>query len=342
MGVTLTADANLNNGVIYNNTPQQNLLTNGGFDSWDFGTTFTESNTMTANNWLLSRANTNGTITREGTTVDSGGYSLKWVLNTISNNFTWYVYNQLSDYWAYRGKTLSVSMRVNTSSASAIQVGIYDGFTTALSSFHSGGGGWETLTATLPISGSATQINVSVGVLSAHGAITNTTYVDSAMLTFGSIAMPYNPRVNYRSQILQVLQTTPTGGTSTTSTSFVTTGLNLNIIPKLSTSIIMVQVYGGINTSSSSFPGQATIVRNSSIQLPVGYGNTLASIRNGVTPILYPVSLTVFDTPLTQSSTNYAVHIKATSGGTTVWAGDGNQNFFGGMMVLTEIAPSFI
>jgi hypothetical protein len=91
-----------------------------------------------------------------------------------------------------RGKQVSLSMRVKTATASAVRIRIQDTDGTNLtqtdSSFHTGGGTYETLYVTHTLQTDATAIAVYVRL-----EATATIYADNAMLVVGSVPTAYVP-----------------------------------------------------------------------------------------------------------------------------------------------------
>jgi hypothetical protein len=82
-------------------------------------------------------------------------------------------------------------MRVNVGVASAVRVGINSdgaGGTTTYSPFHSGSGGYQTLTASVTVPSNATYVDLNI-----YFAASCTAYLDNAMLVVGSQAANYVP-----------------------------------------------------------------------------------------------------------------------------------------------------
>lgn len=179
-----------------------NILDNGGFEIWQRGTSFSDpANTIyVADRWnVLTNEAATVTVTRDSTTVDNGTYSLKAVLTGSGASKYWFVQQRIENYKDYGGKTVTVSVRVHSSVASAIRVSIDDNVASAASSYHTGGGGWETLTVTKTISASATFMAIYVGMNGAGDKKNGTYYFDSAMLVLGSenvSFVPTNPQVD--------------------------------------------------------------------------------------------------------------------------------------------------
>jgi hypothetical protein len=161
-----------------------NLLTNGGFEVWQRGAgAFTADTAYTADRWYIS--GTTATVTQETTTVDSSGNALKLVKAAGGNAS---MVQKVEGHLNFRGKSVSVSVRLQQSVGSAVTLIINDniGSTTATSS--STTGSYITLTATRAISASATVLEVSL-----QCTATGTFYFDNAMLVIGPAPAPYQP-----------------------------------------------------------------------------------------------------------------------------------------------------
>jgi len=115
--------------------------------------------------------------------------------------------------------------------------------------------------------------------------------------------------------VLQVVQGTLSSSVSTTTSyTFVTTGLAASITPSSSTSKILTTVSGFGYTSASSVQGVFTLYRNSTNLLT--YGSTLvygygANIQSGIT-------FSYLDSPATTSSTTYTLYFSLANAAGTV------------------------
>jgi len=180
-------------------TTQSNILDNGGFEVWQRGTSFTNPAhfAYTTDRW---RANFGSvppsyTVTRESTIVDVGSiYSAKVAITATSTpDDTRFFEQNMENATIYRNQTLTLSIRVNTTS-SHIRIGIGDDSTYTPSATHPGDGQWHTLTVTKTISGTTNGLSASVG-FDVNTNVTNGTiiYVDNAVLTFGPNAATFVP-----------------------------------------------------------------------------------------------------------------------------------------------------
>lgn len=166
----------------------RNLLTNGGFELWQRGAGgFTATSAYTADRWQLSGTSGTITVTQETSIVDSASAaSLKAV--TVGSPVSWFVAQVVEGYQQLRGRTLSVSIRMRQSVASACSVGIYDGVGSTISSTSATTGSYVTYTVSRTIDAAATSVSVQVGFTSAA-----TFYLDNAMLVIGPAPAPYQP-----------------------------------------------------------------------------------------------------------------------------------------------------
>jgi hypothetical protein len=178
------------------NSPFLNILTNGGFEQWQRGNSFTTpaDGTVTADKWTCHQGTATFTITKETSIIDTGAASMKVNITAAPGSSFVYLEQDLENFADYRGSTISLSIRVNASVANKIRILLSDGITSVISSYHSGGSVWQTLTATLTVAATAAQIRIAVGQLSAGtDTSTGTFYFDSAMLIFGTQAVNFQP-----------------------------------------------------------------------------------------------------------------------------------------------------
>jgi hypothetical protein len=199
------SNASIGTGVINNLTvqtingswPNPNILINGGmeiFQRW-VSSVNPVNLAYTADRWQLERSGTqNLTITRDASVVDTGLYSMKIVQSGTSGNGWMDITQYVENYAEYQGKTVTVYCRLRSDTASYAQVSIADNTGSSASSYHSGGGAFETLTVSRALNSSATKLQVSFGRLS--GSLSDATlYIDSIMLVVGSQSVAFIPRL---------------------------------------------------------------------------------------------------------------------------------------------------
>jgi hypothetical protein len=125
------------------------------------------------------------------------------------------------------------------------------------------------------------------------------------------------PMLNQTGGILQVVQGTATTNTTTTSSTFVTTGLSATITPSSTSSKILIFAQPLVYTNNASTGPILTIYRGGT-NLGVGtytYPALGWAFANGST-LGSSFSINYLDSPATTSATTYTVYFLSTSGGT--------------------------
>ena len=164
-----------------------------------------------------------------------------------------------------------------------------------------------------------------------------------SMIIDGTNGLTFNNATTQASagQVLQVAQGIVTTGFSSTSTSFVTTGVTATITPKFSTSKVLISyTFGGACTNSF----QTQIYKGGST-LSGTTGTTGANVstslfipQNSGSSGFYNVCSNYLDSPATTSATTYAIYIK-TDGGTFYFNTRSGTDFSGiATITLMEIA----
>jgi hypothetical protein len=159
------------------------------------------------------------------------------------------------------------------------------------------------------------------------------------MIIDGTNGLTFNNATTQASagNVLQVVQGTVAGKVTTSSTSFVTTGLAANITPKFSTSKVLITVtLVGCYTNAANRELSATIYRDSTNIAPTGTSSNkaFAWLYNPSAATGGNLTFSYIDSPATTSSTAYTVYF-ASAGGAAV---DINENSFTSTIVLQEIA----
>ena len=111
-------------------------------------------------------------------------------------------------------------------------------------------------------------------------------------------------------KVLQVVQATDTAETDTTSTSYVATGLSVNITPSSSSNKVLIIAMGILDNLSSGTAPKVTIYRDST---NIGIDNGLSRNYN-TARLIVPVSLSKLDTPSSTSQITYKVYLKSATG----------------------------
>jgi len=116
--------------------------------------------------------------------------------------------------------------------------------------------------------------------------------------------------------VLQVVGSTYSTQTSTSSTSYVSTSLTASITPKFSTSKIFIIVNTAIiSTGVPNNDVYLTIYRGASTNLGGGSQSSLTGQESGSTATLWtPASINYLDSPATTSSTAYTLYFKVNGG----------------------------
>ena len=130
--------------------------------------------------------------------------------------------------------------------------------------------------------------------------------------------------------VIQVVQGVLTTQASTTSTTFVTTGLSVSITPQSSTSKILVTV-NGVGQSLSTNYCFYTIYRGATNLAAVGF-NEISSSSVGQS-----LSICFLDSPATTSATTYALYFKV--GSSTGYVND-TANSMTSTITVQEISGS--
>jgi hypothetical protein len=136
--------------------------------------------------------------------------------------------------------------------------------------------------------------------------------------------------------VLQVVEGSTVTDTSTTSTSFVDSGLSATITPKFSSSKILVITAQRLTAARSDpFVSGSTILLRSSTELArrdIGYITDQGAYGNNISS---GVTFTYLDSPATTSATTYKTQMKIDSGfsGNTISTGTNR-----GSIILMEIA----
>jgi hypothetical protein len=221
--------------------------------------------------------------------------------------------------------------------------------------------------ATAQASGNASLVLANTALASGNAALARTLINSAVNLSGGVIgAVPYQSGVGATSflspgasgqvlatqgsslaptwitpgggKILQVIQATKTNFLSTTSSSYVTTGLAASITPSSSSSKILVLMSSTLGNNTNGGVSYLTIFRNST-DLSAATGNPGLTafevpITGGATS---PAVLSYLDSPSTTSSTTYTIYLKV-SGGTGWFGYDLAGNAIVSTLILMEVA----
>lgn len=350
----IAVEGDLLNGIRKN--VWSNILPNGEMEIWNRGTSTvfsTSSGTAGADGWTyIADGGTPPTVTveRSSSPKDSGDFALRLNITSAGSGSTnSYIRQDIADVNQYVGKQMTLSVRVRCNVASLARVSIRDTSGSSYSSFHTGDSTFQTLTVTRTISASTSVIAIEMGVLATTMAVADI-YIDRAILVVGSVTPEHTP-VNTKTdilrlfptfQILQVLDTKVNSSTTTTSTSFVDTGLSLAITPKTRNSKILVLIWGVLSASDATALNEGiTAVFRDSTDLTSGTDRSLKTlVQVGGQNIQVPCAYTVLDTPDTLSSVTYKLRIRSGAGTTTTGWGASGGTGLRSEMVLVEVLLS--
>jgi len=194
-GTIATADlanAAVTNAKLAADTARANLLTNGGFEVWQRGNgpfTGPVGTARTADTWYFAgTAGDTYSLSRDAANMDSGSTACGAVSFTKGTGTTGLTQQLVfADHPSLKGRAVSFSVRVRTSTANAVRAGIYDGSAWQYGAYHPGNGTYQTLTvANITLGGTYAMVAVWFDV-------SCTAYIDNAMLVVGSQPADYAP-----------------------------------------------------------------------------------------------------------------------------------------------------
>lgn len=184
VGASQITDGSVGNAELSIQIPRQNLLVNGGFEIWQRGVGPFAGNVYSADRWFTATPGTGSSYSSSVTRAAGGNQDVPsnfcWTCtytHAVGNNSI--VYQKVEDVlWSWR--PLCFTLRVKCTVASGIRAWISgDGGTTKIySSYHTGGGVYETLTCQF-------QNNHTALLVGWEFSATGTYYVDNAMLVIG-------------------------------------------------------------------------------------------------------------------------------------------------------------
>lgn len=170
-----------------------NLLTNGGFEVWQRGDSFSSpaDGAYTADKWQIVKAGGTPptfTVDKESTQIDSGSlYSMKLSCSNAGASLTKGLYLE-QDMGEFRKRFqfagCSVSVRVKTTIANKVTLKIVDTDGSGESAAHTGSGEWETLTVSR-VMGTTNQMLIQVGMIDTSDVAVGDVYIDNAMMVGG-------------------------------------------------------------------------------------------------------------------------------------------------------------
>lgn len=138
----------------------------------------------------------------------------------------------------------------------------------------------------------------------------------------GTVLTTTNPKAG---NIIQVLQSTFTAATSTSSTSLVDTGLSASITPSSTSNKVLIMYALYMSVNSDEYSGRTSIVRGST---EIFIGDAISSSRRA-TAFMWPnsgrdphfVGHQFLDSPSTTSATTYKIQYASNYSSQTVYIG---------------------
>lgn len=167
---------------------RSNLLTNGGFEIWQRGPgPFTTTGIYCADRWLITM-HVGEFITKDAANTDNSAFNLTAATSASSTpGSPTQIWNQrVLENNQIRGKPISFSCRIKTAVANAVRLLIWDGTTGTYSAYHTGNNVYQTLSVTATPNNTPCDVCIQI---EAPG----TTYIDNAMLVFGTVPADYVP-----------------------------------------------------------------------------------------------------------------------------------------------------
>jgi hypothetical protein len=153
---------------------------------------------------------------------------------------------------------------------------------------------------------------VAAGLLAGSITSSQITSVAASTLT-GTQTLPRGTLPT--GSVLQVIQSGISASISTTSTSYVTSGLSASITPSSASNKVLAVLSGGgqYGAAGGTKNNQTTIYRNA-VNLGSGSENSLSRLYIVTAEIAVPQSISILDSPSTTSSTTYTAYFKAVGG----------------------------
>ena len=176
--------------------------------------------------------------------------------------------------------------------------------------------------------------NTTVGLGNTVTTLGNVT-LNNATVSSTATALPYASLPT--GSVLQVVNATYSTQTTTSSTSFVDTGLTASITPKFATSKILIITSGiwYIYRAANVVGGAAQLVRNSTAIWTGTDNSYYTSVTGGTnTEMITNYFNQYLDSPATTSATTYKLQVKAVTGTSVAFSWNSNQS----IITLMEIA----
>jgi len=161
--------------------------------------------------------------------------------------------------------------------------------------------------------------NTGTQLIAANGKISGASVIASSIPTAAiADSAITRAKMGYAGAVLQVVQINYSTTFSTTSSSYVATGMSASITPSSTSNKVMILAQYQIG-NGSSYWSYSTFYRNGTTNLAAtGSGNPVGSYNNNSTDFHIPTYYGYLDSPATTSSVTYALYVKSSSAGSTV------------------------
>jgi hypothetical protein len=162
----------------------------------------------------------------------------------------------------------------------------------------------------LVLDGTGSITGLSAGGLP-NGSVTADDLASTLDLTGKTVTLP----AGTGGKVLQVVSAASTANLTTTSTSYVVTGLTLSITPSSSSSKVLLFANCNLNTQAQTTWVYITFFKNGSNLVTSGQDRMLGHYSSTVIDLHTSSTLSWIDSPATTSSITYDVRIRSGNGG---------------------------
>lgn len=172
----------------------RNILDNGGFEIWQRGAgPFTTNGSYTVDRWKMYESGASLQVDRTvgDSNYNHGEYDCRCTVSGATGTGYAMMAQMVENYKSYRGKTVSLSVKVYTTVADKVRVWLSDEIINTFSDYHTGSG-WETLTVTKTVDDSLTDLQVWIGMYT-NDDTNGVFFIDNAMLVIGDEPVDYVP-----------------------------------------------------------------------------------------------------------------------------------------------------
>lgn len=166
-----------------------NILTNGGFEIWQRGSgPFGADGVIGPDKWRIDSGGVAYAVSRQTNNPDPvyGGTSTAYV--TVSGAGTISLRQDIENFADYKGRTITLSVRVNANPIGSVRCWVFDGGSSSYSQYNIGTP-WERLSVTHKVYSSASTLRVYISCTGPSFV----GHIDSVMLSVGSGVVDYIP-----------------------------------------------------------------------------------------------------------------------------------------------------